>query len=101
MTDAEKVRWQDHAACLTVDPELFFPERGGSSHEAKMICHGNTDPHQGPTRLPCPVRAACLRYSLANREQFGVWGGITAKRRRGVADELGVEQREPRRRKAS
>lgn len=93
MTDAEKIRWQDHAACLTVDPEIFFPERGGSSREAKMVCHGNTVPEQGPVRLPCPVRAACLRYALAIREQHGVWGGVGPKQRRGVAENLGVERR--------
>lgn len=82
MTDAEKIRWQDHAACLnTPDPEIFFPPRGGTSREAKMVC------------ASCPVQAACLRYSLANREQFGVWGGVTAKKRRGVAENLGVERR--------
>jgi WhiB family redox-sensing transcriptional regulator len=89
MTDAEKIRWQDHAACLTVDPEIFFPERGGSSREAKMICNGSFN----PVRLPCPVRAECLRYSLANREQHGVWGGVGPKQRRGVAENLGVERR--------
>jgi WhiB family redox-sensing transcriptional regulator len=94
MTDAEKIKWQDHAACLNAaDPEIFFPPRGGSSREAKMFCHGNTNPALGPTLLPCPVRAACLRYSAANREQFGVWGGETAKKRRGIAEELGVERR--------
>lgn len=82
MTDAEKIRWQDHAACLNAaDPEIFFPPRGGSSREAKAVC------------ASCPVQAACLRYSLASREQFGVWGGVTAKKRRGVAEDLGVERR--------
>lgn len=102
MTDAEKIKWQDHAACLdATNPEIFFPPRGGSSREAKMFCHGNTNPALGPTRLPCPVRATCLRYSAANREQFGVWGGETAKKRRGTASGLGVEQREWRKRRAS
>jgi WhiB family transcriptional regulator, redox-sensing transcriptional regulator len=33
----------------------------------------------------CPVREACLRYALANDEPFGVWGGMTEKRRRQYA----------------
>jgi hypothetical protein len=27
--------WQDYANCLGVDPDLFFPERGASTREAK------------------------------------------------------------------
>jgi WhiB family transcriptional regulator, redox-sensing transcriptional regulator len=100
-SDRETLRWQDLAACLDVDPEIFFPERGGSSRKAKMVCHGNSNPALGPLRLPCPVRAACFRYALANREQHGVWGGCGQKQRRGAAEELGVEQRAWRKRKAS
>lgn len=95
MTDAERLRWQDLAACLdATNPEIFFPPRGGTTREAKLFCDGNTDPKKGPTRLPCPVRSACLRYALGNREQFGVWGGVASKKRRGAANEYGVEQRE-------
>ncbi|MFZ9169628.1 MAG: WhiB family transcriptional regulator, partial [Ilumatobacteraceae bacterium] len=30
--------WQDQANCLGVDPDLFFPERGASTREAKEVC---------------------------------------------------------------
>lgn len=30
---------------------------------------------------PCPVRPACLDFAIANREQFGVWGGMTTRER--------------------
>ena len=30
--------WQDEANCLGVDPDLFFPERGASTREAKEVC---------------------------------------------------------------
>ena len=29
--------WQDYANCLGVDPDLFFPERGASTREAKEV----------------------------------------------------------------
>ena len=40
--------WQDEANCLGVDPDLFFPERGASTREAKEVCRG------------CVVRESCL-----------------------------------------
>ena len=51
--------WQDEANCLGVDPDLFFPERGASTCEAKEVCRG------------CVVRMDCLEYALDNGEKFG------------------------------
>ena len=57
MTDPRRSRsqeaWQDYANCLGVDPDLFFPERGASTREAKEVCRG------------CVVREDCLEYALA------------------------------------
>lgn len=62
--------WQDEANCLGVDPDLFFPERGASTREAKEVCKG------------CVVRGECLEYALANGEKFGIWGGLSERERR-------------------
>ncbi len=62
--------WQDEANCLGVDPDLFFPERGASTREAKEVCRG------------CPVRLDCLEYALVNGEKFGIWGGLSERERR-------------------
>jgi WhiB family redox-sensing transcriptional regulator len=62
--------WQDQANCLGVDPDLFFPERGASTREAKEVCRG------------CVVRLDCLEYALANGEKFGIWGGLSERERR-------------------
>lgn len=62
--------WQDQANCLGVDPDLFFPERGASTREAKEVCRG------------CIVRADCLEYALSNGEKFGIWGGLSERERR-------------------
>lgn len=62
--------WQADALCAQTDPESFFPEKGGSTREAKKVC------------LRCPVRAQCLEYALANEERFGVWGGMSEQERR-------------------
>jgi len=64
--------WQLYANCLGVDPDLFFPERGASTKEAKSVCKG------------CVVRDDCLEYALANGEKFGIWGGLSERERRRI-----------------
>jgi WhiB family redox-sensing transcriptional regulator len=66
----EEPEWQDRALCAQTDPEAFFPEKGGSTREAKRICQG------------CDVRAECLEYALAHDERFGIWGGLSERERR-------------------
>src|SRR5690625_4138705 len=34
----EEVSWQERALCAQTDPEAFFPEKGGSTREAKRVC---------------------------------------------------------------
>lgn len=62
--------WQEHALCAQTDPEAFFPEKGGSTREAKRVC------------LSCDVRSECLEYALAHDERFGIWGGLSERERR-------------------
>lgn len=40
LTEGDERSWQDQANCLGVDPDLFFPERGASTREAKEVCRG-------------------------------------------------------------
>ena len=70
--DTDTRAWQSRANCMGVDPELFFPERGASTREAKEVCRG------------CVVRSDCLEYALANGEKFGIWGGLSERERRKV-----------------
>jgi WhiB family redox-sensing transcriptional regulator len=62
--------WAERALCSQTDPEAFFPEKGGSTREAKRICTG------------CEVKNECLEYALANDERFGIWGGLSERERR-------------------
>jgi WhiB family redox-sensing transcriptional regulator len=64
--------WQERALCAQTDPEAFFPEKGGSTREAKKICVG------------CEVRGECLEYALEHDERFGIWGGLSERERRRV-----------------
>ncbi len=70
--EVEDQEWQDSANCLGVDPDLFFPERGASTREAKEVCRG------------CVVQADCLEYALRNGEKFGIWGGMSERERRRI-----------------
>lgn len=62
--------WQAQALCAQTDPEAFFPEKGGSTREAKAVC------------AQCEVREQCLEYALQNDERFGIWGGLSERERR-------------------
>jgi hypothetical protein len=33
-----ELSWQERALCAQTDPEAFFPEKGGSTREAKRVC---------------------------------------------------------------
>jgi WhiB family transcriptional regulator, redox-sensing transcriptional regulator len=70
MTDvADFVDWRELAACLTENPDLFFPI-SGTAHgllqalRAKAVCSS------------CPVRQRCLDYALDTRQAYGIWGGL-------------------------
>ena len=68
--DDGALAWQADALCAQTDPEAFFPEKGGSTREAKKICQ------------QCEVKSECLEYALANDERFGIWGGLSERERR-------------------
>ncbi len=68
--DDTALAWQSDALCSQTDPEAFFPEKGGSTRDAKRIC------------TSCDVRDQCLEYALQNDERFGIWGGLSERERR-------------------
>lgn len=59
--------WVQEALCAQTDPELFFPEVGGSTKAAKRICGA------------CPVEAECLEYALRMGQREGIWGGKSSR----------------------
>lgn len=64
------IDWTELALCAETDPEAFFPEKGGSTRNAKMVCSR------------CPVRRDCLETALDRDERFGIWGGLSERERR-------------------
>ncbi|GMA88423.1 hypothetical protein GCM10025868_36730 [Angustibacter aerolatus] len=75
--DDGELGWQERALCAQTDPEAFFPEKGGSTREAKKVC------------VSCDVRSECLEYALANDERFGIWGGLSERERRRLKKQVG------------
>jgi WhiB family redox-sensing transcriptional regulator len=75
--DEGLLAWQDQALCAQTDPEAFFPEKGGSTREAKRICVG------------CEVKQECLQYALMQDERFGIWGGLSERERRRLKRKAG------------
>ncbi len=75
--DDNPLAWQTDSLCAQTDPEAFFPEKGGSTRDAKRIC------------TSCEVKAACLEYALANDERFGIWGGLSERERRKLRKRAG------------
>ena len=69
--------WTSRGACLTAEPEQFFPvgAAGAASREvqaAKAICAG------------CSVLEECREYALETAQPFGVWGGLDEEERRAI-----------------
>ena len=75
--DSVEQEWQEQALCAETDPEAFFPEKGGSTREAKRICKA------------CAVRDECLEYALEHDERFGIWGGLSERERRRLKRQIG------------
>jgi WhiB family redox-sensing transcriptional regulator len=68
--------WQAQAACRGQDTQNFYhpenergPSRVRREMRAKAVC------------ASCPVIENCLRWALAAREPYGVWGGMSAEDR--------------------
>jgi WhiB family redox-sensing transcriptional regulator len=66
-----------------MDPAIFFPSDGIGVQVAQRIC------------AECPVKATCLEYALANRVEYGVWGGTSERERRRILRHRKMSQLQP------
>ena len=69
--------WRHEAACLTEDPELFFPIGNtgpalAQIDDAKRVCRR------------CNVREECLQWAIDAGQDHGVWGGMSEDERRAM-----------------
>jgi WhiB family redox-sensing transcriptional regulator len=66
--------WRAAGACVSADPDLFFPVSGTGKAAAQaaracQVCAG------------CPVRRQCLQFAVETGEMEGIWGGTTPDER--------------------
>lgn len=71
------MNWRSKAACLQVDPELFFPIGStgpamAQADRAKAVC------------AACMVAEVCLQWAIENNQDSGVWGGRSEEERRAM-----------------
>jgi WhiB family redox-sensing transcriptional regulator len=74
MMTTDATDWRAASACLSADPELFFPMPRGAQSErqtraALQVCAG------------CAVRQQCLEFAMRAPEMNGIWGGTTPEER--------------------
>lgn len=68
--DPRYIELSTHGICTDGDPEAFFPEKGGSTREAKRMCSR------------CALSAMCLDLAIDYEQRFGIWGGYSERERR-------------------
>lgn len=93
MRFAKSLDWYAYAACATtgLDREAFFAldDRSETANElerelaaaAMRLCEG------------CRVRSDCLEEAIEGEERFGIWGGLLAAERIGLAQRVGAARR--------
>jgi WhiB family redox-sensing transcriptional regulator len=74
ITSGGTQNWRSAGACLTADPDLFFPISSAGLGEqqiaeARAVC------------VACVVRRECLEFALAHEQVYGIWGGTTPEDR--------------------
>jgi WhiB family redox-sensing transcriptional regulator len=67
----DRIAWVSKARCRSTDADELFV-RGAAQRKAVVICRH------------CPVIGECGADALDNREEFGVWGGMTERQRRAL-----------------
>lgn len=78
--------WQDDAACLGVNPELFFSEASARSESADPATPRDRRQVKFDTQRAvgicngCSVRRDCLMEAIERHEPYGVWGGMVMEK---------------------
>lgn len=67
--------WMEDALCAQTDPDIFYPEKGGSTTPATSVCAN------------CTVRSECLDYAVTNDIRHGIWGGTSDNDRKRMSRE--------------
>lgn len=85
--------WTEEAECRTYPKKLFTPdifdEDGNEQFDDGTIWEsfGDTSQYYAEARTicdVCPVKELCLAHALAEKERWGMWGGLTPIERRRI-----------------
>lgn len=63
---------QEQALCAQTNPILFISDRCQDANAARRIC------------AMCPVREECLEWAVEHKERYGVWGGVSERKRQAM-----------------
>ncbi|QXO14316.1 WhiB family transcription factor [Mycobacterium phage Chaser] len=80
----QDLAWRELAACQFIDPEMFFPSKGGATLAPQRVCN-----------TMCSVREECLEaamqeeYGMPRSWRFGIRGGLVPNSRHRLACERG------------
>lgn len=61
--------WKERGLCWDTTDPRFFPDRGDSTKDVKIICRR------------CPVRAECEEYAIVEHMRSGIWGATSERER--------------------
>lgn len=70
------------ALCAEVDPELFFTSDTGGGVAEGSIGSYVAAGYARSLCAQCPLTVPCLLAAVANKEQYGIWGGSMPNDRR-------------------
>ena len=71
--EIDKAEW---VPCRDI-PDVFFPDDfpvGGVRKQAEKVAKNLCQ--------ECPIKTECLLYATANKEDYGIWGGLLPKERK-------------------
>ena len=66
--------WRALGACLSADPDLFFPISSQGPAEAQVARAKAICAH-------CSVARECLDFAMSHDQVYGIWGGTTPEDR--------------------
>lgn len=87
--------WRIDSACLTADPDIFFPQGENTGRKAAVELEAKEDVARSYCRR-CPVREACLHFALDTNQEAGIWGGLNEGERKIIIDiKANQQKKEP------
>jgi WhiB family redox-sensing transcriptional regulator len=75
-----KAPWSDLAACRGERSHLFYSPDTAESREARL----RRERQAKQLCATCPVLEECREAALAQREGYGIWGGLNEMERRAL-----------------